>query len=277
MCKILQVSYNAYHHWKNKPKVLYKRIDFLKSRIRLIFDENKGIYGAPRIKKILEKEGIVLSKSYISQLMRQMNLKSILAKKYVVTTDSSHDYKISDNKLNREFSSPNIGQKWVSDITYIKVGDHWNYLTVILDLVDRKVVGHHVSETMKTDDTILPTWNMARSSRMIDENFIFHSDRGIQYACNKIRNIFLHNKKITQSMSKKGDCWDNAVAESFFKTIKYEWLNRFEFDTSLQLNDAVDDYIQWYNTKRLHSTLGYKTPLEKQIELQKLKNYIKVA
>ena len=154
--------------------------------------------------------------------------------------------------------------------------DTWNYLTVILDLADRKVVGWSVSKGMKVEETTLRAWYRARSKRAIKDHLIFHSDRGVQYASHKMRILFSSNTRITQSMSRKGDCWDNAVAESFFKTIKYEWLNQFRFENIMDLKAAVHQYMQWYNTKRIHSTLGYKTPLEKQIELEQ-QHYKKVA
>ena len=203
-----------------------------------------------------------------------MRLKSVLRKKYVVTTDSKHTFPLAKNELNREFSSLKLGQKWVSDITYIKVNDDWNYLTTIIDLADRKVVGWALSEDMTTENTIMKAWVVARENRNIINGFIFHSDRGVQYASNKMTNLFSYNIKITQSMSRKGNCWDNAVAESFFKTIKHEWLCRFKFTSYQQLYNSIEDYINWYNNERLHSSLDYLTPLEMEV---KLRDFIKIA
>jgi len=197
-----------------------------------------------------------------------MRLKSVLRRKYVVTTDSKHGFPIANNELNRDFTSLKLGEKWVSDITYIRVNDHWNYLTTIIDLADRKVVGWALSEDMTTENTIMKAWISARESRTIRKGFIFHSDRGVQYASNKMSNLFYFNRKITQSMSRKVNCWDNAVAESFFKTIKHEWLYRFKFYSFNQLFESVTDYINWYNKERLHSTLGYLTPLEMEVKLR---------
>ena len=163
----------------------------------------------------------------------------------------------------------NTGDKWVSDITYIRVNDDWNYLTTIFDLADRKVVGWSLSEDMTTQNTIVKAWIAARRTRSINPGFIFHSDRGVQYASNKMTAILNFNEKITQSMSRKGNCWDNAVAESFFKSIKYEWLYRFKYMSYLQLHESINEYISWYNIKRLHSSLGYLSPLEMEIKLKK--------
>lgn len=200
--------------------------------------------------------------------MKEMGLKSVLRRKYVPTTDSNHSFPIAQNELNREFNSYELGEKWVSDITYIRVNDNWNYLTTIIDLADRKIVGWALSEDMTTENTIMKAWISARRTRDISSNHIFHSDRGVQYASNMISNLLSFNQKITQSMSRKGNCWDNAVAESFFKTIKYEWLYRYRFTSFNQLFNSIKEYINWYNTKRIHSTLGYLTPLEMEMKLR---------
>jgi transposase InsO family protein len=255
------------------PKVITDKMR-LKERIRVVFEESRCIYGSFRVQKMLEREGLKYSRSYIAVLMRAMGLKSILRRKYVVTTDSNHSFPIPGNQLDREFNCLELGKKWVSDITYIRVGDHWNYLTTILDLADRKIVGWSLSEDMTAQNTVISAWIKARRNRDIKYDFIFHSDRGVQYASNKMTNIFSFNKKITQSMSRKGNCWDNAVAESFFKTIKHECLYRYKFKSFLQLNHCIDDYINWYNTKRIHSSLGYLTPLEKEMELRILINNV---
>lgn len=126
---------------------------------------------------------------------------------------------------------------------------------------------------MTTENTVLKAWYHARSNRDIQEGFVFHSDRGVQYAAGKMTCLFKNNRKITQSMSRKGNCWDNAVAESFFKTIKHECLNRYYFSNSSELHTCINEYINWYNTVRLHSSLGYKSPLEKELELRKIKNH----
>jgi len=272
----MKVSKTAYYYWfSNKDIVKTKQsLILLKERIKLIFEENKQIYGSYRIQKKLEKDGLFYSRSYIGKLMKELGLKSVLRKKYVITTDSNHSLPIASNELNRNFKSYKLGEKWVSDITYIRINDDWNYLTTIIDLADRKVVGWSLSENMTTEDTVMKAWVLARNNRKITFNHIFHSDRGVQYASNIMTNLFSFNSKITQSMSRKGNCWDNAVAESFFKTIKHEWLNRFKFNSFNQLYLSVKEYISWYNTKRLHSSLGYLTPLEMEVKLRRLKNKV---
>lgn len=184
-------------------------------------------------------------------------------KKYrVQTTDSKHDYPIANNLLNREFSAEKPGQKWVSDITYIRTGEGWLYLTAILDLADRKVVGWSLSDTLKAVDTSIAAWQMALKNRPLINDLLFHSDRGIQYACSEFRDQF-KELPVLQSMSRKGNCWDNAVAESFFKTLKCEMVNHVHFETRQQAKLATFEYIEgWYNRRRKHSTLDYQTPLQ---------------
>lgn len=274
MCKCMKVSKNAYYNWlKTKGTINMKESKvILKERISILFEENKQIYGSYRIQKMLEREHLFYSRSYIAILMKEMGLKSVLKRKFVITTNSNHNHLISDNLLNREFTSPKLGQKWVSDITYIRVGNDWNYLTTILDLADRKIVGWSLSEDMTTENTVLKAWLEARKSRSIITGFIFHSDRGVQYASKNTTNLLAFNKFAKQSMSRKGNCWDNAVAESFFKTIKHEWLLRFKYKNYDELYNSINEYITWYNTKRIHSTLAYLSPLEKEMELRKIKN-----
>lgn len=272
----MNVSRNSYYNWLVTRDNVNEKLLRLKLRIKFHFKENREIYGASRIHKKLIAEGLIYSISYIGKLMNILGLKSILKRKFVVTTNSKHNNPIAENVLNREFTSYQIGEKWVSDITYIQVANKWNYLTTIIDLADRKVVGWSLSDDMTTNNTVYKAWIKARNNREIKQGLIFHSDRGVQYTSNKIVQLINLNSKVTQSMSRKGNCWDNAVAESFFKTIKYECLNRYYFTETKQLYRCIDQYIKWYNTKRIHSTLGYLTPLEMEVKLNNYK-YKKMA
>ena len=182
-------------------------------------------------------------------------------------------YSISENHLNRNFKPNALNEVWVSDITYIKTNEGWLYLTTIIDLFDRQIIGWSLSKSLFTKATIIPAWKMARSKRKIIRPLIFHSDRGVQYASKEFRRYIEYNDVITQSMSRKGNCWDNAVAESFFKTLKVELIYHEDFKSIEQAKLAVFEYIEiWYNRKRLHSSLGYKTPVEVEIEFNKMKN-----
>lgn len=201
--------------------------------------------------------------------MSASGYKSVLRKKFVQTTDSKHEYKVHSNILNRNFKATELGSKWVSDITYIRCNNKWVYLTTMIDLADRKVVGWSLSKDMTTENTVVKAWNVARCARGITEKFIMHSDRGVQYASDKFTCILANNERVTQSMSRKGNCWDNSVAESFFKSIKYEMIYRYTFMKFEVLYSAIEEYIRWYNYKRIHSSLGYKTPFEIEMELNK--------
>ena len=270
MCQCMKVSKNAYYNWlkfKDIEKVL-NSVLFLKKRILHHFEQNRQVYGSARIQKELSKENLNYSRSYISKLMRQMNLRSVLKRKHRVTTDSKHGFPVAKNLLKRKFTSQILGQKWVSDITYIRVNDDWNYLTIMMDLADRKIVGWSLSKDMTTENTTLKAWLSARRSRNVVDGFILHSDRGVQYVAKKFSNHFTYSNRIHQSMSRKGNCWDNAVAESFFKTIKYECLYRYKFTSHTELYTCIDQYMDWYNTKRIHSSLSYRTPLEMEIYLR---------
>ncbi|KAA1238752.1 IS3 family transposase, partial [Aquimarina sp. RZ0] len=227
----MRVSSSSYYNWLKTKNIDREKqsLKYLKNRIITIFNENNQIYGSSRIQKVLEREYIYYSRSYIAFLMKKLGLKSVLGKKYVITTDSDHSYEIPKNILNREFSSTRLGEKWVSDITYIRIGRRWYYLTRVLDLADRKILAWNLSEDMTTQNTIYKTWLLAKKKRPISDNHIFHSDRGVQYASNTMKNLLDSNLKISRSMSRKGNCWDNAVAESFFKTLKYECVYRHKF------------------------------------------------
>ncbi|WP_231634953.1 IS3 family transposase [Pedobacter sp. PACM 27299] len=195
--------------------------------------------------------------------MRKAKLRSIVKKKFKVTTDSSHKFPVPDNVLDRDFKPGISGAVWVSDITYIRTRQGWLYLTTGIDLGDRKIIGWALSATMKAYDTVIPAFKMAQSRRPITQKIIFHSDRGVQYACNEFRWLLEKNSLIIRSMSRKGNCWDNAVAESFFKTLKAECIYQQQFTDKEQAARIVFEYIEtWYNRKRLHSALGYLSPEE---------------
>jgi transposase InsO family protein len=204
--------------------------------------------------------------------MQQMKIRSIVTKQFrVTTTDSKHQYRISPNLLNRNFNTLMPTQVWASDITYIPTRMGWRYLTIIIDLYDRKVVGWSVSADMSARNTVIRALNMAQTNRPVHCDLIFHSDRGVQYACDQFRLALNGLKYIRQSMSRKADCWDNAVAESFFKTIKSELIKTQTFLNENHLQTALFTYIEiWYNRKRRHQYLGYLSP--EDFAKSKLKN-----
>lgn len=273
MCEVLKVSRSCYYRWYSGgiSKRELENIEYTKL-IKKVFFESKQRYGSPRIAAELRRQGYRISKVRVSKLMKLNYLRSKMKRKYRITTDSNHSFSISKNYLNREFTPATLNEVWVSDITYVRTEQGWLYLTTIIDLYDRQVIGWALSSNLSTKRTIIPAWRMALSKRNITKPLIFHSDRGVQYASNLFRNHLKDNKLITQSMSRKGNCWDNAVAESFFKTLKTELIYHEKYESILQAKTSIFEYIEvWYNRKRLHSSLGYKTPVEVEQEFNKLK------
>lgn len=277
MCKVFKVSRSGYYDWRNrKPSV--RQIDNLEvlKLIKEIHKKSKGRYGSPKITQELKKRGIQISRPRVARIMKVANIRSIVHKRFrVQTTDSKHAYPVAENLLNRDFTPSITGKAWISDITYIKTLEGWLYLTVVVDLADRKVIGWALSQTMKTSDTVIPAWKMAIKNRPITSDLIFHSDRGVQYACCEFRDTLRASKLVRQSMSRKANCWDNAVAESFFRTLKTELIHQMEMKSMVTTKIEVFAFIEvWYNRQRIHASLGYLTPHEYEL---KLNQYQKAA
>ena len=262
---MLKVSPSAYYDWKaGRSTKRIEREARIKAKVQEVWEESRYTYGSPRVWQAIKdaEDNPRVSRSLIARVMRKYGFKSVYAKKFKVTTDSEHNYPVSENVLNRDFSAERKAEKWVSDITYIHTAEGWLYLTTVIDLFDRKVIGWSFSKGMKAIETIIPAWRMAKSNRPILKPLVFHSDRGVQYACNAFRNL-LKNPLITQSMSRKGNCWDNAVAESFFKTMKVERVYQTHYLTKDQAKVDLFHYIEvWYNKKRIHSSIGMKSVQE---------------
>lgn len=264
MCLAFKVSRSGYYNWLHrKPSMRAMENQKLKQMISSVYQESKSRYGSPKITQELRFKGVCVSRPRVARIMRSEGIKSIIHKKYrVSTTDSKHNLPVADNHLKRNFKAQNPGQAWVSDITFIRTAQGWLYLTVVMDLFDRKVIGWALSKTMTATDTVLAAWRMAVVNRPITGQMIFHSDRGVQYASKEFREV-LKVKPVTQSMSRKGDCWDNAVAESFFKILKSELIAHCRYTNHLHAKNDVFEFIEiWYNRKRRHSYLGYLTPEE---------------
>lgn len=238
MCKVLSVSKSGYYKWRNKAPISLKKYEEENAEILAIFNSSRRTYGSPRIAEQMNKVTQQLSESTIARRMRALGLSPQLKKKYKNTTASKHDKAISPNLLNRKFEVYELGRYWVSDITYIRVQHSFVYLTTVIDLADRMVVGWSLSNNMTDQDTVMAAFNKAIETRPILPNLVFHSDRGSQYASKDFRKL-LASEKCIQSMSRKGNCWDNAVAESFFKTIKIESLYRFKFKNIEQVYLAI--------------------------------------
>jgi len=269
LCWAVGIARSAYYAWKKRqPSSRAKANLVLLEHIRRIHKLSRKAYGSPRVYYALRKQGIVCSQKRVARLMRQDHLKGQRKYRKVRTTDSYHALPVAENVLNREFSAEKPNQKWVADITYIPTGEGWLYLAGVLDLYSRKIVGWAMSDLIDTD-LVEKALRMAYYQRQPGEGLLHHSDRGSQYASHQIREILAANH--TQiSMCRKANCWDNAVMESFWGTLKNEWVHHRQYKTRAEAKTDIFGYIEgFYNTVRLHSTLGYLSPLEFEARYQK--------
>ncbi|MGI6448907.1 MAG: IS3 family transposase [Desulfitobacteriia bacterium] len=264
MCQVLEVSRSAYYDWLKRPVSYREENDKeLIIHIKEIFDESDSTYGHRRIKKALRKRGIKTSNQRVRRLMKENGLISVLKSKYKATTNSNHNYPVAPNLLNKDFKANRINQKWVGDITYIATQEGWLYLAAIEDLYHKKIVGWSLDGRITKQLTIKALEQAIRRERP-PKGLIFHSDRGSQYAAYDYQDKLKENG-IMQSMSAKGDCYDNACMESFFATLKKDLVHRKRFKTREEAKLAIINYIEtWYNCKRSHSGLDYMSPMEYQ-------------
>lgn len=274
MRKVLKVSRSGYYGWLNGgPSVRALQNRDLTDLIRSVQQRSRKTYGSPRITAELKAQGISVSRPRVARLMKAAGIRSCIGKRYrVCTTDSGHGFHIAPNLLDRNFSTDAVGKAWVSDITYVRTAQGWSYLTTVIDLADRMVIGWAMGSSMKATHSSVAAWNMAVASRPVCSELMFHSDRGVQYACKEFTDLLGKHPNVRRSMSRKGNCWDNAVAEAFFKTLKSECTDRQKFNTPKEAEMAIFEYIEtWYNTRRRHSTLNYMTPMEYSNRLQNRK------
>ena len=263
------MSRSGYYRWfKRKPSQRQLDDQSLDAEIREIYDGSKGRYGSPKITRELRDRGRRVGKNRVAKRMRKAGLRSKIRRKYKVTTDSKHHFPVAANRLERNFSADAADKVWVSDITYLATGSGWLYLTVIIDLFSRMVVGWALSSSLG-HEMVVTALKRAIRRRRPGKGLVFHSDRGVQYACTDFRKE-LNKHKCIQSMSRKGDCWDNAVAESFFGIIKTELVYHERYEGHQDTLQSIFEYIEvFYNRQRRHSTLEYLCPSE--YEKQKLK------
>jgi len=263
MASVLGVSRGGYYAWRKREASRHAQKDEkLVAEIRDI-QENvaKYRYGSPRVTKELRRRGHNVGHNRVARLMRANGLNVRLRKKFRVTTISGHKHEAAPNVVNREFRPQRPNQVWASDATYVATAEGWLYLFVIIDLHSRRVIGWAMSKSLATS-TLLQAFWMAVARRGAPEGLIFHSDRGVQYASRSFRNV-LRRKRFIQSMSRKGNCWDNACAESFFKSLKSELIGTTIYESREAAMKAIFEYIEvFYNRTRLHSTLDYRSPVE---------------
>lgn len=267
MCRVLAVAPSGFYAWRTRgPSARAVADAAVLAAVRVAHAESDGTYGAPRVHRELRAEGQRVGKKRIARLMRDAGLHGrARARRGVRTTDSRHAEPIAPNRVARHFAVADaagpraLNRVWVSDITYVPTRAGWLYLATVLDLASRRVVGWAMRDTLETE-LALSALHMALGARRPAPGLIHHSDRGVHYACADYR-AELARHGVIASMSRKGDCWDNAVAESFFATLELELIMRRDWPTRDDARRAIFHYIEaWYNPRRRHSTLGYLSP-----------------
>ena len=261
LCEVMDVSARGYRAWKTRPLSERQKMDLIVlAHIREQFELSLGSYGRPRMTEELKEVGLPVGHRRVGRIMRENGIQVHRNKKYKVTTDSNHSFNIAPNLLAGDFYAAKPNQKWAGDISYIWTREGWLYLAVILDLHSRRVIGWAVSNRLKKDLAIRAL-EMAIALRKPPRGCIHHSDRGSQYCAHDYQKI-LRKHGLQVSMSGKGNCYDNAVVETFFKTIKAELIWRQSWETRRQAEMAIFEYINgFYNPRRRHSALGWKSPL----------------
>lgn len=263
------MSRSGYYKWK-KRRVSSRELrrKQLLDRIHEIFEDSRKTYGSPRVHQKLIKSGIKVNKKTVEKIMRENHIAPRRKRRYKSTTDSKHKYPVSTNVLNRAFDTEKPNEVWVSDITYIETQEGWLYLAVFLDLFSRMIVGWAMSERIDAE-LVVSAYSMGTSRRGEEGPQIVHSDRGSQYASELFRTV-IGDDDCIQSMSRKANCWDNAIAESFFGTIKSELIHHHNFKTRNEARLSVFEFIEiFYNKQRLHSSLNYLTPEEFELKGKK--------
>jgi transposase InsO family protein len=263
MCRVLEVSRSGFYAWRDRPEsARSQRQKELVSEMQTIHqDRDLKNYGSPRMRDELVSRGYDVSENTVARLMREHDLRATGSRKFRVTTDSKHSLPVAENVLNREFEQESADRVWVSDITYIWTREGWLYLACVLDAYSRKIVGWSMSDRM-TKELVLDALRMALGRRRAnaDVKLLHHSDRGSQYASAAYQEL-LREEGISCSMSRKGNCWDNALMESFFATLKKERIHQEDYASRRSARSSVFDYIErFYNRVRRHSSLGNVSP-----------------
>ena len=266
-CRVLGVSVAGYHeHWSRQRTLKPRRHlseEALLVHIRAVYAETRGAYGWPRIWRQLRRQGVRVGKQRVQKLMQQHGIRARGQRRFRIgTTDSRHALPVAGNLLNRQFTASAPNRVWVGDMTYIATREGWLFLAVVLDLFSRQIVGWALHEERQSElvmDAFQMAWLQRRPSPKT--GLLFHSDRGSQYASQQFQQM-LREYGVQGSMSRKGNCWDNACSEALFGSLKVERLHGQHFETRRQAKDEILQWLFWYNRKRLHSTLHYKSPIE---------------
>jgi putative transposase len=268
LCDVLGVSRSGYYAWSKRPAPARAKTDAkLQAQIAAVHRTSRGTYGSPRVHADLRSKGVRVGKKRVERLMRAEGLQARRKRRFRRTTDSNHTQPIAPNVLARQFTAKAPNRAWVTDVTYIATDEGWLYLAAILDLFSRRVVGWATSAT-NDRSLALDALEQALRTRRVTAELLHHSDRGSPYASEDYRHM-LRRHGIVASMSRTGDCWDNAVAESFFATLKGELVDHERYPTRAAATASIGDYIEgFYNPARRHSYLGYVSPVEFELKRQ---------
>jgi putative transposase len=261
MCRALDVSRSGYYAWlKRPPCPRATRREELVQRIACVHRDSRQLYGSPRVHRELIEKGQRVCKNTVAKLMRLNRIRSKIARRFVPrTTDSNHSYPVAENVLNRDFNASAPNRKWVTDITYVETGEGWLYLSAVMDLFSRKIVGWSMADHLRTE-LVADALKMALLRRNPDQGLLHHSDRGVQYASFDYQGLLAKSGCVC-SMSRSGNCYDNAAMESFWGTLKSELVYQQKFATRAEAKAAIFEYLEvFYNRERLHSSLNYKSP-----------------
>lgn len=266
MCRVIGAARSGYYRWKRQPQSKrHKDNEKILMEIKESHKNSRRAYGSPRITKDLQTRGTKCSENRIARLMKIHGIIAKTKKKFKATTNSKHNLPVAPNLLNQDFVADKPNTVWVSDITYIPTLEGWLYLAVILDIYSRQVVGWAMSDRL-TSDFVVKALYQAIGRRRPSLRCIFHSDRGVQYASSDFRDA-LRAYGFIQSMSRKGNCYDNAVAESFFHTLKTEHVYDYRYETRAEAMQSIFEYIEmFYNRQRRHSALGYRSPVSFELD-----------
>ena len=266
MCRVIGASRSGYYGWRRQPQSKrQKDNEKILMEIRESHKNSRRAYGSPRITEDLQAKGMRCSENRVARLMKVHGIVGKAKKKFKATTNSKHNLPVAENLLNQNFVTEKPNTVWASDITYIQTLEGWLYLIVILDLYSRQVVGWAMSDRL-TADFVVKALYQAIGRRRPTSGCILHSDRGVQYASTDFRNV-LKAYGFIQSMSRKGNCYDNAVAESFFHTLKTEHVYEYRYETRAEAMQSIFEYIEmFYNRQRRHSALGYRSPVSFELE-----------
>lgn len=261
VCDVLEVSRSGYYAWLGRaPSRRTRRREELAEKIRLVHEQNRKVYGSPRVFKTLLAQGERVCENTVADLMKERRIRAKSKNKFVPkTTDSTHPQPVAQNLLDRRFDADLPNRKWAADITYIPTDEGWLYLAGVIDLCSRRIIGWSMVDHLETD-LVSDALKMAIARRRPGQGLLHHSDRGVQYASEDYQHL-LQSHGMTISMSGRGDCWDNAAMESFWATLKTELVHHERYATREQAKASIFEYIEvFYNRKRLHSSLGYVSP-----------------